>query len=473
MHQPRKWWIGLPVLAGLSYLAAESLTPRIESDLRARTAARLSIESGKLSVSGRDVVLPADVATPEKIAAMRAEFGLRKLSMKAPASPADATAVSAPAPAPAATSEPSAPLPHKSYVFSAVLRESVVALDGALPSEDLRKRAVALAAAAGAGRAVSDGTKIDAAAPPGDYAGAVGVALDALRHLAVGRVSLDDAKLSIEGEGLENVRAETLSQEVKAKLPQGFDLAAARIAPGPVAPYVFAAAREGGRTIVTGFVPDEAARDHILEGARRRFFDSMVEDRLGVAKGAPEKFMPAVDTALAALARLHSGALSMTGVDVSLSGAARYEGVRAEIAKALEVRLPNGFKVDARLTAHALEPPLDAAGCRAAFAELSKTQLRFEPDNSAISEESLALLDAMTVAALRCKTAPIEIAGYDDRQGDADAGRERSKRRAQLVVDAFLKAGADSFHVWARGYGGERPNADNSARGREIEFNVK
>ncbi|WP_457796050.1 OmpA family protein [Methylocystis sp. S23] len=469
MHQPKKWWIGAPVLAGLVYVAAQSLTPQIEAALKANVSSRLSIDPARIAVAGRDVTISGAAPGLKEMAALRADYGVRKIDAAGGVSPAE------PSIAPAAPEPP--PPPREPYVFAATLGESLVALDGKLPSESLQKRAVALAAAAGAGLAVSDGTKIDAAAPQGDYAAAIETALDALRRLATGRVSLAGSKLAIEGEGRENVRAETLAAEIKARLPQGFELARADVAPGPVSPYVFQAMREGHKTVLAGFVPDEATRNRIVDNARRRFFDSIVEDRLTLAKGAPDKFAEAAGAGLAALARMDSGNLLIGDGSMSLAGAARYEGARVEIEKTFESSLPKGFKGETRLVARTPGAPLDAAGCRSAFSELSKTPIRFEADD-AISDESAALLDALTVAALRCRAVPIEVAGHTDDRGVAELNRDRSKRRASLVVDRFLKAGADSFHVWPMGYGGERPIApndgdDNRARNWRIEFNVK
>lgn len=468
MHQPRKWWIGLPILASIVYFAAQSLNPRIETALKADLAARLSIDPGRIDVAGRDVSIAGASLSAKEIAALRAEYGLRKVTFADGAAPV--------APAPAAVPPEPAP-PREPYAFSATLGESLVALDGKLPDAALQKRVVVLAAAAGAGLAVSDGTKIDAAPPAGDYGAAIEVALDALRRLATGKIALVDGKLAIEGEGRENVRAETLALEIRSRLPQGFELVKTNVAPGPVSPYAFQALREGYKTILTGFVPDDATRNRLVDFARRRFFDSIVEDQLAIAKGAPDKFADAASAGLAALARMESGNLSLDDVSVALSGAARYEGVRDEIARSVEEGLPKGYKGETRLVARTLGVPLDAAGCRAAFAELSKTPIRFEGDD-AISPDSTALLDALTIAALRCKNVPVEVAGHTDDRGLPELNRDRSKRLARLVVERFLKAGADSFHVWPMGYGGERPIApndsdDNRARNWRIEFNVK
>jgi OOP family OmpA-OmpF porin len=468
MHQPRKWWVGLPVLAGVVYGATQWLTPQVEADLAARVAARLGVAPSLVSVSGRDVTLSG--VAPDAASALRDAQGVRKLVFSGPAAPAaSALASLAEAPKPAARPEP--------YVFAATLGDSVVALDGKLPDAALREKIVSLAAAAGAGRAVSDGAKIDAGAPAGDYAAALVVALEALAALERGKATLSDARLSIEGAGRMNVRADTLASQVQARLPQGFDLVRIEVSPGPVSPYLFEAARKGGGVTLTGFAPDEMTRGRLAASARRRVVDAKVEDRLEIAPGAPAKFAEAAVAALAALGRLDEGRLQIADSAVLLSGVARYEGARAAIAAALDERLPRGFASDVRLVAQAAGAPLDAAGCRAALAALSATPIAFDADDSAVSEESEALMDRLTAEVLRCKGVAIEVAGHwDDR--DVEAARERSKRRAQRVVDAFVKAGADPFRVWAMGYGAERPIAsndteDNRARNRRIEFNVK
>ncbi|GLI92557.1 OmpA family protein [Methylocystis echinoides] len=464
MHQPRKWWIGLPILAILVYAAATSLTPRIEADLASRVAARLNVDAATIAVSGRDVTVAG--VSPEALAALRDEPGLRKI------------AVAAPPVAPPSGALTAQPQPSQPYVFAVTLRENMIALDGKLPDAALRQQAVARAAAAGAGLAVTDSATIDPHAPAGDYATALGAALDALGALAQGKVTLSDTRLSIEGKGRANVRAESLGANVKAHLPPGFDLAKVDVTPGPVSPYLFEATRKDGVVTLSGFAPDDSVHARLVEFVRRRFFDATLTDRLDVAAGAPPKFVEAAEAGLAALARLEDGRLALSDADLALTGVARFDSARAEINAALDAGAPKNFKSDPRLMTHTLGAPLDAAGCRAAFARLSTTPVLFDADDAAISDESAALVDGLTATALRCQGAPIEVAGHLDDQGIAELARDRSKRRAQLVVDKFVKAGADSFHVWAMGYGGERPlapndSAENRARNRRIEFIVK
>ena len=62
MPRPGKWWIGLPILAGIIYLAGDSLTRRIELDLSNRAAQLVAEEKGALDgaevvANGRDIAI--------------------------------------------------------------------------------------------------------------------------------------------------------------------------------------------------------------------------------------------------------------------------------------------------------------------------------------------------------------------------------------------------------------------------------
>lgn len=477
MHQPRKWWIGLPILAGLVYFAAANLTPRIEADLQSRAASLLARtpESGgspQISVSGRDVTISGVSLAAGALDDLRMAPGLRKLAASASTVVAIAKPVDSESPPPR-----DAPGGNP-YAFSAAIGEGMITLSGQLPSEELRKTVVAQIAALGAGAAVSDATRIDAAAPTGDYAAAVGFALEALGRLSQGRVAIAGGKVSVEGQGRENVRAETIEAEAKARLPQGFELARADVVAGPVSPYVFGATREGAEATLTGFAPDEGARKRIVEAARRRFFGATVADRLSIATGAPPNFIEAVDASLAALSRLAEGRLSIRGANVTLTGAAHYDEARAEVEAAFAAALPKSFRNDGCLGARAAGSPLDAAACRTALTDLARTPIIFETDDSAVAADSAPLVDALTATVLRCRAATIEVAAHTDNFGIEEINRSRTKRRAQVLVDRLIKAGADPSRVSAAGYGSERPVApndsdENRARNRRVEFVVR
>ncbi|MCX7900108.1 MAG: OmpA family protein, partial [Methylocystis sp.] len=211
---------------------------------------------------------------------------------------------------------------------------------------------------------------------------------------------------------------------------------------------------------------------------RKRFFDANVVDRLAIARGAPPAFAEAAERALDALARLAEGRLALSGSSATLSGAARYDAARHDIERAFPDMMPQSFRGEAQLSSRAVGSPLDAVRCQAALADLvAKSPIRFGSDDSSLAPESVALVDAIAATALRCQNA-IEIGAYTDNRGIDEINVARSKRRAQALADALIRAGVDPFRVTSVGYGAERPvasndNDENRARNNRVEFVVK
>ncbi|MBI4702090.1 MAG: OmpA family protein [Deltaproteobacteria bacterium] len=87
----------------------------------------------------------------------------------------------------------------------------------------------------------------------------------------------------------------------------------------------------------------------------------------------------------------------------------------------------------------------------------------FEADNAVVKPESEALLDAV---AQLLKDHPelkkLEVQGYTDNEGKAAANKQASQRRARAVMDALVKRGVEGKRLAAKGYGPEKPIADNA-----------
>ncbi len=581
MHLPKRWWIGLPILAATTYFANDAVIPQAEAALRARIAARLAespgvVDNPQISVTGRDVTIAGVALSPENkdrvFAMLGAESGARTLtdatqavtlakpfvlklerhgarvsiSGNMPVSqereklradlaargfdvsdsasfangapsnfgdiaayaikrlaeldPAETIVSDATlsvagearssadydkaivalksAPPGAAIKADVTPPRISPYVFSAKLGDGVVSLSGHVPSDDVRRKVVAMAATAGLGAAVSDATQLGGGAPAG-YAAAVDFALRELGKFSQGKAVIADGKVSFEGQGRDNVQLATVEGDAKAHLPPGFELARLDVAAGAVSPYVFSAERKNGEVAISGYAPDEATRARLIEAARKRFFDAAVVDHLTVAKGAPPAFAEATDRALGALARLAEGRLAFNGAAVTLSGAARYDAARAEIERGLVAALPQNYRGEALLSTRMGGASLDASQCRAALADIvAKSPVRFGSDDMALAPESAPLVDAIVATALSCRSAAIEIGAYTDNVDIPEVNIARSKRRAQALVDALTKAGVDPFKVTGVGHGAERPvasndNDENRAHNNRVEFVVK
>ncbi len=299
-----------------------------------------------------------------------------------------------------------------------------------------------------------------------------------LGKLAHGKAELIDSKLSIEGQGRENIARATIESDAKANLPQGFELAKVDIEAGPISPYILSARRSGSALTLSGYAADETQKEKILSAAKRQFFDANIVDHIAIAKGAPANFADAAVASLRALARLENGKFDLTGAVVNLDGQAHYPKAPSDIESKLAAGLPQNFKNEAHLVARTPGSTLPSAQCQTMFSELlSKAAISFNADDS-VADDSAPLLDAIAAVALRCQDSTIEVGGHSDSLGIAEVNRDMTKRRAQAVVDHVAKAGADPFKIHAVGYGGEKPIAasdsdENRARNRRIEFLVK
>ncbi len=514
MPRPGKWWIGLPILAGIIYFAGDTLTRRIELDLTTRAAQLVAEEKGALDgaevvANGRDIVIsgvvlsapgrdkallaigqmdgaraaldqtrPLETVHPFALKMERkglrvtlegdippggerdrlrkelivqgleiidhsryaegapavfpelAGFAARRLaemdpgvatlsdnalSLMGDALPEidlEKLIAAAKSPPEGARIEKMEIYPPRvtPYGWSAARKGEMIALEGFVPSGEARAHVIEKAGAIAAGAAVSDAMRIGSGAPPGDFLGAVDVALAALGKLASGKVALNDASLSVEGAGRTNVLSAMIEEDAKANLPRGFSLTKIEVADGAASPYVFAATLKDGTLTLTGYVPDAAARDEIRAAAKK---GAAVTDELKLAGGAPKDFARAVAAALPALERLSSGALTFSDNGVALKGEAPFAGAAAEIGPRLASALPQGFASAAQLTARDPGPPLEAAELQKAINDaLAKTPPLFDGPDATLSDSATPALDALAALLPRGRGARFEIIGH-------------------------------------------------------------
>ena len=91
---------------------------------------------------------------------------------------------------------------------------------------------------------------------------------------------------------------------------------------------------------------------------------------------------------------------------------------------------------------------------------------------------SFAVLDAVgSVLKVHKEIFLVEVAGHTDNVGNADQNRQLSQKRAEAVVKYLLDKGVDKSRLQAKGYGPDKPIADNKQtagrqKNRRVEFNI-
>jgi OOP family OmpA-OmpF porin len=122
---------------------------------------------------------------------------------------------------------------------------------------------------------------------------------------------------------------------------------------------------------------------------------------------------------------------------------------------------------------------VDAWGCeRAGLLTLPLPRVlagvRFEPGSVRLLEGSTEALDRAAQALQSFPEDHFEVAGHTDSEGSADENRTLSQRRAEMVRAQLIARGVSPDRLTARGYGEERPLADNGTEeGREANRRVE
>jgi outer membrane protein OmpA-like peptidoglycan-associated protein len=123
-------------------------------------------------------------------------------------------------------------------------------------------------------------------------------------------------------------------------------------------------------------------------------------------------------------------------------------------------------------------------GCPAAAASLVaeeitlSEQVQFETGTAELKPASAAILSQVKrVLVEHPELLLVEIQGHTDDTGTSELNRSLSEQRARAVADFLVNAGIEPDRLSAKGYGSERPIADNTtdagrARNRRVEFHV-
>ena len=331
MQHPKKWWIGLPMLAGLVYFATQSLSHDIEIALSERAAAALAeagkgvIESPGVSVAGRDVIVTGRKLSPdgfaEALRALGAVPGVR-----------------------AAVDGSTLPDTISPYDLKLTRADRRVTVEGHFPStgarEALRKELNKL------GLEVEDHSSYGLGAPLA-FVELTHFAAAQVAQLNEGVVSLQNNVVSIKGAAAPDADFEKLVAGANTP-PAGGKVASVVIEPYRVKPFVWSAKRQGRVIQLEGYAPDLATRDRIAATAKSIVDSDEVRDLTRIAIGAPAgDFAGAAETALAQLRALVSGKAALTDNALRIEGEGRPNVSAAGLAAETERNLPQGFALAA------------------------------------------------------------------------------------------------------------------------------
>jgi outer membrane protein OmpA-like peptidoglycan-associated protein len=335
-----RWLWGIIPLLMLSWVAVHAEQGRIEADLRTQAAqalAKAGLSWVAVKFSGRDATVSgqaSDEAEPENAArVLNGVWGVRVVDNQIDLAPM-----------------------AKKYTWTAGRRGNRIRLTGYVPNRATRKVILGVAKANFPGFEVVDRMATTRGVPAIDtWLGGVSFALKQLAGLKKGDVRLENLTMWISGEAEDAATYNAIKSALANGLPKGINLTDDLVTAPVVSPFTWSAQFADGRLVLSGYVPNNAARAELVAGARASVPGGMVEDKMMPGEGAPQGWSNAVAAVIRQISRLESGTAEMSDATLTVSGLAS-DMAKAEVIRAA---LLAGVPTTIQLTDHikGKEPP--------------------------------------------------------------------------------------------------------------------
>jgi outer membrane protein OmpA-like peptidoglycan-associated protein len=266
------------------------------------------------------------------------------------------------------------------YTWSASAADQRVTMTGYVPSDAARTavRQAARAAFPRVGDAI-DQMRLGGGAPA-EFAATTSASLRELAKLEEGTAELRDSTLTVAGLAADQATAEAVRRSLRAAVPAGVRIteqirfreppppppppAAPAPAPpvfslpplptpqvvAPVSPYTGQIDYDGSRVVVSGYVPNDAARETVIRAARQRFPGRPLDDRLRLGSGEPPGWERCFDGAMAGVARLGGGRASLTDRRVEVTGRTDDEALATAVPGEVRTAVQGACEVEPRIT---------------------------------------------------------------------------------------------------------------------------
>lgn len=347
-----------------------------------------------------------------------------------------------------------------------------------------------LEAAREAGAAAKE-CRIGLGAPSPDWAEAVRHGIAAVTRLGGGSFAINDMEAVLTGPpGLESDRIAEIGADLDTALPDVFTVTIRDSAPAETSGDAitveeprFRAHLAGGAVELSGPLADNSAEVAIRGFAEAIFGHEKVTSATVIASDLPEGWPLRILSAVEALALLEEGEVEVTRSRVTISGRSLEAEPERELRSffaekdAGEVVLDVTYDAEAAAARAEAERPPEEICAEGVARILEAEMITFASGSAEIAEESAGVIAALAETLTQCPGARFEVAGHTDASGNAEANQKLSEERAAAVAEALADEGAFLVTLEPKGYGPDRPVADNDteegrALNRRIEFSL-
>lgn len=240
-------------------------------------------------------------------------------------------------------------------------------------------------------------------------------------------------------------------------------------ATAPAAPPDAVADIAPGQVVVSGTVPDEAARAAIIRRLADVYGAARVVDRTSTGNVvSPPNWSADVQKLITThLKSISKGQLAIEGTTVSLCGEVANEAQRQSVASTMATALNQNYVIKNNLSV-ANEPLVDpSVGSR----------IEFELGSAMLTDKGGKVLDELLPTLAGVQSKKIEVVGHTDSAGARSLNLALSRARADTVKTYLVSKGIAAERISSMGLGPDQPLASNDTedgrrRNRRIEFRL-
>ncbi len=333
--KPLHWLLGLPGLALIAIVGIFGELPHMQKDIAIRANGALQaagLDWARLDLDARDARVSGTAANEREqsaaVDAVRSIWGVR-----------------------IAGDETSLIEALRPYAWSLTRNGKIIDVRGFADSDANRKAVNEAAQAQLRGLTVSQTVKLARGMPQREqWLLAIDYASKLSAGLSKGSAKLEDLSLSISGEAASPQAYAAIVDLLANKRPPGLEIALAAIKPPVVNPYTWSASWANRTLVLEGYVPDQRARQSVLDLADGAFPGATIADKMLLASGEPAQFGGALDQAMRGLAQLESGKAIINGKQADLRGVAVEQDTAETVAEAFRGNLPAGTVATQNIT---------------------------------------------------------------------------------------------------------------------------
>lgn len=319
--------------------------------------------------------------------------------------------------------------------------------------------------------------------PTPRWAEAVEISIAAVAELGGGTLTFSDADVALRGlESTNPAIFDRIIGELESRLPDVFALTAVLPQPenpneGP--PEFTATLSPEGLVQLRGRITDAATRDLATSYAQSLFGASEVYAAPRIVDGLPASWPLRVLTGLEALGNLSNGAVVITPDSVRITGNTGDTMANARIAQLFAAKLGEAGQYDIDITYQEKLDPIASIPtpeeCEAEIEGiLTGRKITFEPGSATMDASGIGIVSDIAGVLKDCGDLRLEISGHTDSQGRTEMNLSLSQDRAQAVLDALRAEDVLTARFAAKGYGEEKPIADNGTEaGREANRRIE